>query len=156
MDSEAIVKGLINEYIKPPHPIYHVDYVKVSQEYDCQSEEMEIEYESINGLFYMIPKCEYEITNPNPYVDGSLNNIIECHIEPISSKTIGSISQYRWSCVSSDIPKKCKEQILKKYSDYSPYVEETIVEEFNSGCGDNVHYLSPKGYIIIRNIKRVG
>ena len=38
MDTQTIVKGLINEYIKPKYPIYKVEYVEIEQVY-CEEDD---------------------------------------------------------------------------------------------------------------------
>jgi len=54
MDTDNIVKGLINEYIKPPHPIYKVEYVMC--DVDFEDDEVRTIYKEHIGLFNMMPK----------------------------------------------------------------------------------------------------
>jgi len=54
MDTDNIVKGLINEYIKPPHPIYKVEYVMC--DIDFEGDEVRTTYKKHVGLFNMMPK----------------------------------------------------------------------------------------------------
>jgi len=60
MDTETIVKGIISEYIKPKYPIYKVEYVKVSRQWDDNDEEHIMIPTKIIGMFNLLPENIHE------------------------------------------------------------------------------------------------
>ena len=60
MDTQTIVKGLINEYIKPKYPIYKVEYVEIEQVYCEEDDEPAMKPTKIIGLFNLLPDNIHE------------------------------------------------------------------------------------------------
>jgi len=150
MDSASIVKGLIQDYIKPPHPLYRVEYVKCELEWD-EDEGPHINANLHVGVFNLMRLTECEITN---------NGIkYKANVPPLSTQKLHPCQICLHQVITAgdtvmvEYPNEKENEIRKTFADRTPYILESVVNNFNED-GDNITNWRDDKYIII-SIKRV-
>jgi len=129
MDTETIVKGIISEYIKPKYPIYKVEYVKVSQQWDDDAEEPRMIHTKIIGMFNLLPENirEKKLTGKHQGNDMILLGI------PIAQ---GNLCKHTCSFGTSQPIESDEERaeiqkiMLKEHTECLPFISKYVIDGF--------------------------